>query len=98
MENVAQRDNGEQTRLMFGPEPCNGGTYMVARNGEAASDARAFIDHVCYTIPNWNEDDVRGGLAAHGLEVTGREGSLHVYDPFDFDIQIANAVEENPFR
>ena len=26
------------------------------------------------------------------------DGSLHVYDPFDYDVQIANAVQENAFR
>jgi catechol 2,3-dioxygenase-like lactoylglutathione lyase family enzyme len=99
MENIQARDNGEQTRLMFGPEPGNGGTYMVVRNGDAASDSRAFIDHICYTIPNWNEANIRSALSARGFDnPTGREGSLHVYDPFDFDVQFANSEAENPFR
>ena len=83
---------------MFGPEPGMGGSFLHARNGPATSSAAASVDHICYTIPNWDEAGVRAALAASGLEVTGRDGSLHVYDPFDFDVQIANSVEEHAFR
>ena len=42
---------------------------------------------------------MRAALKAKGFaEPTGRAGSLHVYDPFDYDVQIANAVQENAFR
>jgi catechol 2,3-dioxygenase-like lactoylglutathione lyase family enzyme len=98
MEIAAGSDTGEQARLMFGPEPGSGGTYLVARNGDTASTSRAFVDHVCYTIPNWNEENVNAALAARGFETTGRPGSLHIYDPFDVDVQFANSVEENGFR
>ena len=37
-------------------------------------------------------------LNARNLPQTGRPGSWHVYDPFDFDVQIGNSVEENAFR
>ena len=33
-----------------------------------------------------------------GLDLTGRDGSLHVYDVFDYDVQIASAAAENAFR
>jgi hypothetical protein len=33
MEVAPGTDNGEQARLMFGPEPGSGGTYLVVRNG-----------------------------------------------------------------
>ena len=56
------------------------------------------IDHVCYTVPNWDEPRVRATLHAKGLDVTGRDGSLHVYDVFDYDVQIASAAAENAFR
>jgi catechol 2,3-dioxygenase-like lactoylglutathione lyase family enzyme len=98
MENVPGTDNGEQARLMFGPAQGEGGTYFVARNGDAQTTARAFVDHVCYTIPTWNGENVNNALAARGYDPTGRPGSLHIYDPFDSDIQIANSVEENGFR
>ena len=96
MQNAASKEGDGQARLMFGPEM--GGTFVHVRNGSTTSNTTAFIDHICYTIPNWNEENVRRALTARGLEITGRPGSLHVYDPYDFDIQIANSVEENGFR
>jgi hypothetical protein len=91
---------------MFGPEPGKGGSFLVTRNpGNVASGsagarpgAEAVIDHVCYTIANWDEARVRATLKAKGLDVSGRDGSLHVYDPFDYDVQIASASAENAFR
>jgi hypothetical protein len=41
---------------------------------------------------------VRGALKAKGLEVGGREGSLHVFDPFGYYVQIASAAGENAFK
>ena len=56
------------------------------------------VDHVCYTIADWDEQKVRGALKAKSLEVGGREGSLHVFDPFGYDVQIASAAGENAFK
>jgi catechol 2,3-dioxygenase-like lactoylglutathione lyase family enzyme len=98
MENVAKADNGRETRLMFGPAAGKGGSFLIPRNSGGATRAKATIDHICYTISDWDEEKVRAALAAEGLTPTGRDGSLHVYDPFDYDVQIANATQENAFR
>ncbi len=102
MERTPGKDNGKRANLMFGPEPGKGGSFVVARTAATPANprppARAVVDHICYTIPNWDEARVRGALKAKGLDVTGRDGSLHVYDPFNYDVQIGNAVEENAFR
>jgi catechol 2,3-dioxygenase-like lactoylglutathione lyase family enzyme len=107
MKNVPSRDDGtKRTNVMFGPEPGKGGTFIAARSTPAPSagpsesrpQSQAVIDHVCYTVPNWDEARVRATLKAKGLDVTGRDGSLHVYDPFNYDVQIASAVGENAFR
>jgi catechol 2,3-dioxygenase-like lactoylglutathione lyase family enzyme len=106
MKSETTRDDGKRANLMFGPEPGKGGSFLVARSpGNVASGsagvrpgAEAVIDHVCYTVSNWNEARVRATLKAKGIEVTGRDGSLHVYDPFDYDVQIASAASENAFR
>lgn len=114
MKSFDGRDDGKRANMMFGPEPGKGGTFLVARtDGNVASGAavapiggdtgatsrpEAVIDHICYTIPNWDEARVRATLKAKGLDVTGRDGSLHVYDPFDYDVQIASAAVENAFR
>jgi catechol 2,3-dioxygenase-like lactoylglutathione lyase family enzyme len=106
MKSESTRDDGTRANMMFGPEQGKGGSFLVARNpGVVASGsagvkpgAQAVIDHVCYTVPNWDEPRVRATLRAKGLDVTGRDGSLHVYDVFDYDVQIASAAAENAFR
>jgi catechol 2,3-dioxygenase-like lactoylglutathione lyase family enzyme len=106
MKSENTRDDGKRANMMFGPEQGKGGSFLVARNpGVVASGsagvkpgAQAVIDHVCYTVPNWDEARVRATLKAKGLDVTGRDGSLHVYDVFDYDVQLASAAGENAFR
>jgi len=106
MKSEGTRDDGKRANLMFGPEPGKGGAFLVARSPSSVASgsagakpgAEAVIDHVCYTIANWDEARVRATLKAKGLDVTGRDGSLHVYDPFDYDVQIASAAVENAFR
>jgi catechol 2,3-dioxygenase-like lactoylglutathione lyase family enzyme len=106
MKSEGTRDDGKRANLMFGPEPGKGGSFLVTRgptsvaNGSAGgkSGAQAVIDHICYTVPNWDEARVRATLKAKGLDVSGRDGSLHVYDPFGYDVQLASAASENAFR
>lgn len=103
LENAPKKDNGKQANLMFGPEPGKGGSFMVVRNERAPANPRppsqAVIDHICFTLSNWNEDQVRSAMKAKGHEISGgRNGSLHVLDPFNYDVQFANIVEENAFR
>ena len=99
MESTPGKDNGKRANLMFGPEPGKGGSFIVARTAPTdAKPSRAVVDHVCYTIADWNEQRVRGALKAKGLEAAGREGSLHVFDPFGYYVQIASAEAENAFR
>ena len=106
MKSASGRDEGRRANLMFGPEQGKGGSFLVTRspsniaNGSAGvkPGAQAAIDHICYTVANWDEARVRATLKAKGLDVTGRDGSLHVYDPFNYDVQIASAAVENAFR
>jgi len=90
-----------RANLAFGPEAGKGGNFLVVHNPGAnpPKPSEATIDHICYTVSNWDETKVRAALRAKGFNApTGRNGSLHVYDPFDYDVQIGNAVEENAFR
>ena len=101
MKSETTRDDGKRANLMFGPEPGKGGSYVVVRNNAAETrpPAQAVIDHVCYTVSNWNEVNVRAALRDKGYPApTGRNGSLHVYDPFNYDVQIASSAEETAFR
>ena len=90
-----------RANLAFGPEPGKGGNFLVVHNPgrNPPPPTPAVIDHVCYTVSNWDETKVRAALGRAGLSnPTGRNGSLHVYDPFDYDVQIANNIEETPYR
>jgi catechol 2,3-dioxygenase-like lactoylglutathione lyase family enzyme len=88
MENLPSADNGRETRLMFGPAPGKGGSFLIPRNGRTATSAEAIVDHICYAISNWDEMRVRSALRARGLEEPAGAGGLHVYDPFDYDVQL----------
>jgi catechol 2,3-dioxygenase-like lactoylglutathione lyase family enzyme len=95
------KDTGQRANLMFGPEPGKGGTFMIPRNPVNTNrpPPRAVIDHFCFTLSNWNEQRVRGAIKAKGSELSGgRNGSLHVLAPYNYDVQFANDVEENAFR
>jgi len=103
MKSETTRDDGKRANLMFGPEPGKGGSFIVARNPSPTPSnkppAQAYIDHYCYTLSNWDEARVRAAVKAKGQDISGgRDGSLHVLDPFNYDIQFANIVEENAFR
>jgi len=94
------KDDGKgRVNLAFGPAPGKGGSFVVARNAaaNAPAPARAVVDHVCYTIPNWNDARVNAALKAVGQNPTGRSGSVNVYDPFNVQVQLASAEAENPF-
>ena len=95
------KDTGDRANLMFGPEPGKGGTFMITRNPIRGNRPapRAVIDSFCFTLSNWNEERVRGAIRSKGLDISGgRNGSLHVLAPFEYDVQFANNVEENAFR
>src|SRR5438477_36155 len=81
--------------LMFGPEPGKGGSFMVARNARPAADlpqpVRSVVDHICYTIPDWDEERVSAALKATGRPFTNRPGNKTVVDPFNYPVQIANS-------
>jgi catechol 2,3-dioxygenase-like lactoylglutathione lyase family enzyme len=101
MENVPGKDNGQRSNLMFGPEPGKGGSFVVARTARPASDARppaqSVVDHVCYTISNWDEPRVNAVLQATGRPFTAREGNKNVLDPFNYPVQLADSEHENPW-
>jgi len=93
------KDNGSRANLMFGPEPGKGGQFV--RNQSATNPKRqgtAFVDHVCYTIPNWDDKKVEAGLKASGRSYVARPGNVNVLDPFNYPVQLANIEEENPWK
>ena len=93
-------DDGKRTNLMFGPEPGKGGSFVVPRNPPATPRpaAQAFVDHICYTIPNWDDARVDAALKATGRPFSSRPGNKNVLDPFNYPVQLANIEEENPWK
>jgi len=102
MDKTPGTDNGQRANLAFGPEPGKGGSFVVARTARPPANTRppaqAFVDHVCYTIPNWEDGRVNAGLKATGRPFTSRSGNVNVLDPFNYPVQLANSEEENPWK
>ena len=46
---------------------------------------------------NWDDTRVNNALKAAGTNPTGRKGSVNVYDPYGYQVQIASIDGENPF-
>jgi hypothetical protein len=80
-------------------------SYIVVRtrnpNGTAADKgalekpaSRAVIEHVAYTIADFDRDRVAAQLRALGVQNVRNGGlySLHMADPFGFDIQLSGVA------
>ena len=79
-------DNGRQCALSFGP------TFMIPRTPRTPlPDNQPRIDHLCYTIENWDRKAVEEELKRRGLDPKpDRDTSFHIKDPAGFDVQIAS--------
>ncbi|HEX3484163.1 MAG TPA: VOC family protein [Micropepsaceae bacterium] len=87
-----------RANLAFGPEQGKGGSFLITRNfGNNEKPAPATVDHICYTVANWDDAKVNDALKAAGTTPLGRKGSVNVYDPYGFQVQIASIDGENPF-
>lgn len=75
-------DDGRQCELSFG------NSILLPRNGRTGTRTPR-IDHIAYTIENWNRETVEGELKRRGLHPRpDTEDSFHVQDPDGFDLQI----------
>lgn len=81
---VTDDDGKSQARLHFGADG-----YIIARNARQPGTAPR-IDHVAYTIENWDKAAVRVELERRGLDPRpDTDLSFHVKDPDGYDVQIA---------
>jgi catechol 2,3-dioxygenase-like lactoylglutathione lyase family enzyme len=81
------RDDGKQCRLSVGD------SLIIARNASSRPSDTARVDHIAYTIANWDTDkkvrDVVGAeLKRRGLDVRETPGSFHIKDPDGFEVQM----------
>lgn len=74
-------DDGKQCFLEFGD------TFLIPRNHPSNTPR---IDHIAYTIDNWDKNAVEAELKRRGLQPKpDTENSFHVEDPNGFDLQIS---------
>jgi len=90
-----KQDNGRsQCYLAFG------NTFLLPRNGRPGADGKVTprVDHIAYTIEDWDRGQVEAELKRRGLNAGPRfpdgprpdtEDSFHIVDPDGFDLQIS---------
>jgi len=78
------QDNGtSQCYLSFA------NTFIIPRNARGERKP-PLVDHIAYTIDNWDKNVVEAELKRRGLEPRpDTENSFHVKDPDGFDLQIS---------
>jgi catechol 2,3-dioxygenase-like lactoylglutathione lyase family enzyme len=81
---TVKKDDGKECTLTFGD------TSLVVRKTRRPDNA-AYIDHVCYTISDWNRKEVEAELKRRGLNPRPgqNEFSFEVRDPDGYGLQIA---------
>jgi catechol 2,3-dioxygenase-like lactoylglutathione lyase family enzyme len=78
-------DTGTQCYLILGDT----NTFLIPRNAPEGSTPPR-IDHIAYTIDNWDKNAVKAELERRGLNPQpDTENSFHIKDPNGFDLQIS---------
>ena len=81
-----KQDNGRsQCYMTFGD------SFLLPRNVRAGADAvTPRVDHIAYTIDDWDTEKVKAELTRRGLNPRpDTPDSFHVKDPDGFDLQIS---------
>ena len=80
-----KQDNGRQCYMTFGD------SFLLPRNARAGSNRPLpLVDHIAYTIEDWDKDKVKAELERRGLNPTpDTDDSFHVKDPDGFNLQIS---------
>jgi catechol 2,3-dioxygenase-like lactoylglutathione lyase family enzyme len=84
---VTNDDGKTQCRLTFGDN------ILIPRNASSRPGGKIGIDHIAYTLANWDTDKtvkpaVEAELKRRGLQIRVTEGSFHVQDPDGFEVQM----------
>ena len=84
---VTDDDGKTQCRLTFGDN------ILIPRNAGSRPGGKVGIDHIAYTLANWDTDKtvkpmVEAELRRRGLKIRATEGSFHVQDPDGFEVQM----------
>ena len=89
---VTNDDGKTQCRLTFGDN------ILIARNASSRPGGKVGVDHIAYTLANWDTDKtvkptVEAELKRRGLKVRATEGSFHVQDPDGFEAQMGGKTQ-----
>lgn len=84
---ISDDDGKTQCRLTFGDN------ILIPRNASSRPGGKIGIDHIAYTLANWDTDKavkpaVEAELKRRGLNIRVTEGSFHVQDPDGFEVQV----------
>jgi catechol 2,3-dioxygenase-like lactoylglutathione lyase family enzyme len=84
---VSDDDGKTQCRLTFGDN------ILIPRNASSRPGGKVGVDHIAYTLANWDTDKsvkpaVEAELKRLGLKIRTTEGSFHVQDPDGFEVQM----------
>jgi catechol 2,3-dioxygenase-like lactoylglutathione lyase family enzyme len=84
---VSDDDGKTQCRLTFGDN------ILIPRNASSRPGGKPGVDHIAYTLANWDADKsvkpaVEAELKRRGLNIRVTDGSFHVQDPDGFEVQM----------
>jgi len=84
---ISDDDGKTQCRLTFGDN------ILIPRNASSRPGGKPGVDHIAYTLANWDSDKsvkpaVEAELKRRGLNIRVTEGSFHVQDPDGFEVQM----------
>jgi catechol 2,3-dioxygenase-like lactoylglutathione lyase family enzyme len=80
---AVSNDNGKQCDLTFGD------TVLIARNAYKAGGPTPLVDHIAYTVDDWDFKRVEAELKRRGLKPEPDYNSFHFVDPDGYDVQVA---------
>jgi len=79
-------DDGKQCYLKFGKD-----SFLIARKTQDPAGG-PLVDHLCYTIEDWDKGAVEAELRRRGLNPEpDTDESFHVRDPDGYRLQIGSA-------
>ena len=85
----------------YGKTQCRltcGYNIVIARNASSRPGGKVGVDHIAYTLANWDTDKavkpaVEAELKRRGLTIRTTEGSFHVSDPDGFEVQMGGKTQ-----
>jgi catechol 2,3-dioxygenase-like lactoylglutathione lyase family enzyme len=78
-------DDGKQCYMKFGKD-----SFLIPRRAQSPANG-PLVDHICYTIADWDKDAVEAELRRRGLTPEpDTDESFHVRDPDGYRLQISS--------